>query len=475
MFASLCSATSRSDQPPNFVFILSDDIAQGDLGCYGQKLIQTPNLDRMAAEGTRYTQAYCGTSVCAPSRASFFTGLHCGHCPIRGNYEVPPEGQLPLPEKTLTIAEIAKSAGYRTGTFGKWGMGFFGTTGDPLRQGVDRFFGYNCQRHAHSYFPTYLFDNDVPIRLPGNNGRGVGETYAQDLIQDAMIEWVEANADEPFFLFYAITLPHGRHEIDDLGIYRDEPWTPLQKAYAAQVSRVDADVGELLETLRRLGIEERTLVVFSGDNGSSFGEKNEIGRKFEQAANGLRGFKRQMYEGALRQAAIAWQPGKVVGGRVDDSPWAFWDLMPTFVELSGASPPPSYATDGKSLMSYFRGGPAPARDHFYFELHLGNRPIQAARFDDWKAVRNGFDRPIEIYDLTNDPGESDDLADEKPEIVARAKNIFAREHRADPNWPIDGRTEQQAKLSSQAWQIKRKRDASGWVPENAIPLESKPR
>ncbi|WP_149496499.1 arylsulfatase [Roseiconus lacunae] len=459
---------------PNFVFILSDDVAQGDLGCYGQQLIATPHLDRMAAEGTRYTQAYCGTTVCAPSRSSFFTGLHSGHCPVRGNYEVPPEGQLPLPTDVVTIAEVAKSAGYATSTFGKWGMGFFETTGDPFRQGVDRFFGYNCQRHAHSYFPTYLYDDAQPFALPGNDGRTIGKTYAQTLIQDAMIRWVKDHADEPFMLFYAITLPHGRHEIDDLGEYADKPWTLKQKSYAAQVTRTDSDVGQLLQTLRDTGIAENTLVVFSGDNGSSFNSQSEIGKRFDQASNGLRGFKRGMYEGALRQAAIAWWPGAVPAGRVSDQPWAFWDLMPTFVELSGANVPQGYETDGHSLVSFFKGGDAPQRDYFYWELHEGNLPSQAARFGSWKAVRNGFDKPIEVYNLDRDPGESRNIAAKHPGIVSKAESIFAKAHRPDPNWPLNGRSEQRIKVSQQAWAIKRQRDKSGWIPENAITADSLP-
>ena len=184
--SSMAEETS-SDRKPNFIFVLSDDIAQGDLGVYGQELIKTPRLDQIANEGTRFNQAYCGTSVCAPSRSSFFTGLHCGHCPVRGNFEVAPDGQLPLPDKTVTIAEVAKSADYATATFGKWGMGYFGSSGAPSKQGVDHFFGYNCQRHAHSYFPTYLFDDAQPFKLPGNNGRNVGKTYSQELIQQDMI------------------------------------------------------------------------------------------------------------------------------------------------------------------------------------------------------------------------------------------------------------------------------------------------
>ncbi len=464
----LLSPRAGEASPPNFIFVLSDDIAQGDLGCYGQELIQTPRLDQMAAEGTRYLQAYCGTSVCAPSRASFFTGLHSGHCPIRGNYEVPPEGQLPLPANTVTIAEVAKAANYATATFGKWGMGFFNTTGSPHQQGVDHFFGYNCQRHAHSYFPTYLYDDDQPFRLPGNDGRTTGETYAQELIQKDLIQWLRNYTEQPFMLFYAITLPHGRHEIDDYGIYSDKPWTEKQKAYAAQVTRVDTDMGELMDTLKDLGIAENTLIVFSGDNGSSFNPESEIGKRFDQASNGLRGYKRGMYEGALRQAALAWWPGTVPAGRVDAQPWAFWDLLPTFVELSGATTPEGYETDGHSLLSYLKGGGAPARDYFYWELHLGNRPVQAARFRQFKAVRNGIDKPIEIYNLNNDSGETTDLASFRPDLVSEARNIFIAAHRPDPNWPIDHRTDAQTQSAKRAWQIKRERDKTTWIPENAI-------
>jgi arylsulfatase A-like enzyme len=392
--------------------------------------------------------------------------MHTGHCPIRGNYELPPEGQLPLPDETVTIAEVAKSAGYATATFGKWGMGYFDTSGSPLKQGVDHFFGYNCQRHAHSYFPTYLYDDDQPFILPGNDGQSVGKTYAQALIQDDMIGWLRAHADEPFLLFYAITLPHGRHEIDDFGIYADEPWSDKQKAYAAQVTRVDSDMGELVDTLRELGIAENTLILFSGDNGSSFAPESEMGRLFEQANNGLRGYKRGMYEGALRQAALAWWPGTVPAGRVDDQPWAFWDVLPTFVDLAGVSPPTGYETDGKSLVEYLKGGNAPPRDYFYWELHE-QKPIQAARFGDWKAVRNGVDQPIELYNLVTDPSESNDVADAHPEQVNRARQIFVEAHRPDPNWPIDKRADLRVEKSAQAWAITRERVKNHYVPPEA--------
>ena len=468
---AVATAVSAAEKP-NFIFILSDDIAQGDLGCYGQKLIQTPRLDALAAQGTRYLQAYCGTTVCAPSRSSFFTGLHSGHCPIRGNYELPPEGQYPLPKKNVTIAEVAKAAGYATATFGKWGMGFFDGPGAPARQGVDHFFGYNCQRLAHSYFPTYLHDDNRPFLLPGNNGRDIGETYAQDLIQRDMIRWLKKKGHRPFFLFYAITLPHGRHEIDDFGIYADKPWTVQQKAYAAQVTRIDSDVGELVDTLKKLGIDKKTLVIFTGDNGSSFGPGSEIGSLFNQASNGLRGYKRGMYEGALRQAAFAWWPGTVPAGRVSDEPWAFWDLMPTFTQLSGAIPPAGYKTDGLSLVEFLKGGPAPNRDYFYWELHEQQGAARAARWGDWKAVLPKPGEPLEIYNLANDPGETTDLAAAKPWLVTRAEAIFAKAHRPHPDWPLDRRSKKRAYLGKKAWKITRERRSTGWKPPNARLLDA---
>ncbi|MBL9190532.1 MAG: arylsulfatase [Opitutaceae bacterium] len=434
---TMAHSATRAGQP-NIIFILSDDLAQGDVGVYGQKIIQTPRLDRMAREGTRYTQAYCGTSVCAPSRTSLMTGLHSGHAPVRGNWEVPVEGQLPLPAGTVTIASVLKSTGYATAVMGKWGMGMFDTTGSPFKQGFDHHFGYNCQRHAHSYFPTYLYREGRRFDLPGNDGKGVGRTFAQDLIQNDVLQWVRAKKDQPFFLFYAITLPHGRHEIDDFGIYADKPWSPTQKAYAAQVTRLDRDIGQLLDLLAELGIEKNTLVITAGDNGSSFEPTSEMGKLFDQAGNGLRGYKRGIYEGALRQAAIARWPGVIPAGRVTDEPWAFWDVLPTAVELAGAKLPAGYQTDGHSLVSFLRGGPAPQREYFYWELHE-QAPVQAVRFGQWKAVKPRHDRPIELYDLATDAAESRNLAATKPDLVARAESLMKAAHKPDPKWPLTGR------------------------------------
>ncbi|BCX46979.1 arylsulfatase [Haloferula helveola] len=417
---------------PNIIFMLSDDLAQGDVGAYGQELILTPTLDRMAKEGTLYQQAYSGTSVCAPSRSSLMTGLHMGHCPIRANREIQPEGQKPLPAETVTVAQLLKKEGYATACTGKWGMGMFDTTGSPFKKGFDRFFGYNCQRHAHSYFPKYIYDNDKRVPLDG-------KTYAQDLVQKAALDFIRDNKEGPFFLFYAMTLPHGRYEIDDQGIYKDKDWSEKEKNYAAMVTRLDHDLGEVLELLEELKIADNTLVITAGDNGSSFAPSSDIGKRFNQTMDGkLRGFKRGMYEGALRQAAVAWWPGKVPAGRDTDEPWAFWDFLPTAVELAGGKLPDGFETDGHSLVSFLEGGDAPERDYFYWELHEGRKPnaIQAIRFGDWKAVKNGSKAKVELYDLAKDPGEKNDLAGDKPDLVKKAVKLMAKARVDDPAWPM---------------------------------------
>jgi arylsulfatase A-like enzyme len=437
LFLIAPKAIGADARKPNLIFILSDDVSMGDLGAYGQKLIHTPNLDQLCKEGTRYTSAYTGTSVCAPARSSFFTGLHMGHCPTRANREIKPEGQLPIPENTVTVGSVLKSAGYQTATMGKWGMGMFDTSGSPFKNGIDHFFGYNCQRHAHSYFPTYLYHDDKRFEIP-ENANGQKKIYAQNLIQEDVLKWVNQQGDKPFFLFYATTLPHGKFEIDDQGIYADKPWTDLEKDYAAMVTRLDSDIGALVKLLRDKGIAENTLIIFSGDNGSSFEPNSAIGKRFNQAMDGKhRGFKRGMYEGALRQASFAWWPGTVAAGRVTEEPWAFWDLLPTFAELSGAKLPDTFKPDGKSLVEFLKGGPAPKRDYFYWELHegQGTNSIQAIRWQDWKAVRPGPGKPIELYDLSKDLSESRNLAETNPEQVAKAVKMMNQARTPHPLWP----------------------------------------
>ena len=431
-----------AETKPNIIFILSDDIGQGDIGCYGQKLIKTPSLDRMAIEGTRFNQAYCGTSVCAPSRTSLMTGFDTGHSPVRGNREIKAAesrfgaGQLPLPASIVTIAQILKSVGYSTACTGKWGMGQFDTTGSPLKKGFDHFYGYNGQVHAHDYFPDYLCNDESRIELPENKG-GAKKTYAINLIQKDTLDWVGKQKNQPFFLFYATTLPHASYEIDDLGDYAwRKDWTVQQKTYAAMVTRLDKCVGELMALLQEMKVDQNTMVIFAGDNGSAFGPNSPVGKLFDQSMSGkLRGFKRGMYEGGLRQAAIARWPGVIPAGRVSEEPWAFWDFLPTAADLAGAKIPVECKTDGLSIVSLLKGGPAPKRDYFYWELHEGNGPHQAIRFGNWKAVRNSPTAALELYDLANDVSEKNDVASKNPDIIATAEKLLKRARVEDANWP----------------------------------------
>lgn len=423
------SGSALAVDKPNIIFILADDLAQGDLGCYGQKLIQTPNLDRMASEGTRFNQAYSGTSVCAPSRTSLMTGLDMGHCPIRANRELGKGlGQMPLPEGTTTVASLLKSSGYATACTGKWGMGMPGSSGEPLKVGFDRFYGYYDQVHAHDYFTDHLFDDSKRIDLPE-------KPYAQNLVQKATLDWVRSVKDKPFFLFYAVTLPHAKYEIDSLGAYADKPWTPQQKTYAAMVSRLDHDVGELLALLKELKVDDDTLVMISGDNGSSFAPGSPVGKLFDQSMGGkLRDFKRSMFEGGLRQASLARWPGKIPAGRVSDEPWAFWDFLPTVAEITGAKIPAACKTNGLSLLDFLKGGKAPERPFFYWELHEGP-PCQAIRFGDWKAVRIAPNKPMLLFDLKTDSAEKTNLAAQHPDLVKKAVELMNHHRVADPKWP----------------------------------------
>ncbi|OGV38396.1 MAG: hypothetical protein A2X48_00610 [Lentisphaerae bacterium GWF2_49_21] len=423
------SAKPATAVKPNIIFILADDMAQGDLGSFGQKKIKTPNLDRMAAEGMRFTQLYTGTSVCAPSRASLMTGQHMGHCPIRANREVKPEGQMPLPEESFTVAQLLKDTGYATACTGKWGLGMFDTTGSPLKKGFDHFFGYNCQFKAHSYFPKSLYSDDKSFELDG-------KTYSPNLVAEDTLKWIRAHAGGPFFLFFATTLPHTKLEIDSVGEYASTDWPERMKTYAAMCTRLDSDVGRIMALLKELKLDEKTIVFFSGgDNGSSFPPEGDIGQFFNQATDlQLRGFKRSMYEGGLRQGAIVRWPGKVPDGKVCNEPWAFWDFLPTCAELAGIKVPDRSKTDGLSVVPALIGGEMPKHPYFYWELHEKNF-IQAARFGNWKIVNPGKEQPHELYDLSTDPGEKTNLAGKFPEILEKGKAILKTARTESSDWP----------------------------------------
>jgi arylsulfatase A-like enzyme len=429
-FLPAFTAAQEQKRPkkPNIVFVLADDLARADIGPYGQTKIKTPVLDRVAKGGVRFTQGYSGTSVCAPSRASLVTGLHSGHCPIRANREISPEGQKPLPEGTYTIGKLLKANGYATLCSGKWGMGMFDTGGSPLKMGFDNFYGYNCQRHAHSYFPAYLYEDDKRIELDG-------KTYSQDIIIQNTLQWIRKHKEEPFFLFYAATLPHGNYEIDDLGIYKNETdWNDRQRTYAAMVTRLDTQVGQILDLLKELNLDEDTILFFAGDNGSSFDPNLPISKLFN-SNNGLRDYKRSLYEGGLRQAFLARWPKHIAADTVNDTPIAFWDILPTVAELAGGKIPDGVPADGVSIVPTLLNGTSIERDTFYWELHEG-KTIQAARWKDWKFVRNGIRKPIELYDLKTDLAESKDLAKEHPDIVSIGEKLLRTSRTESPDFPL---------------------------------------
>jgi arylsulfatase A-like enzyme len=426
------------ERKPNIVLVLLDDLGYGDFGCYGQKIIQTPVVDRLAGEGTRFTDCYAGGAVCAPSRAALMTGLHGGHAPVRAN-----AGTIPIEPGDVTIAEVLKKAGYATGGFGKWGLGDAGTEGRPTAQGFDEWFGYLHQVHAHSYYTDYLWDGDRKVVLEGNRD-GKRQVHSADLIKDRTLEFVRKNRAQPFFCYAAWTLPHAKFEIPDFGAYAGRTdWHENERAYAAMVSRADSHIGELMGVLKAEGLERDTLVIVASDNGAHDG----MNKGFERfRSNGaLRGTKGTLYEGGIRVPMIARWPGRVPAGRVSAAPCAFWDLLPTFAEVGGAEGP--RGMDGVSLMPEILGkGLLAKREALYWEFHNFNLKTmqmqpgwqQAARMGQWKAIRLKPGAPVELYDLSADPSESRDVAASNREVVERMERIL-REYHTPPRPHNKGR------------------------------------
>jgi arylsulfatase A-like enzyme len=427
-------------RPPNVVLILADDLGYGDLGCYGQQQIQTPRLDRLAAEGTRFTQCYAGSTVCAPSRCCLMTGLHTGHAVIRGNADVP------LRPQDTTVAEVLRKAGYRTALVGKWGLGEAGTTGTPNQKGFDEFYGYLSQVHAHNYYPDFLWRNTEKEPIPGNvvkNGVASQRAhYAPDLLLTEALGFVERNRDRPFILEFATIVPHANNErgqaegngmeVPTDAPYTNRPWPPPQKNHAATITRLDADVGRLLDRLKELGLEENTLVLFTSDNGPH--QEGGANPAFFQSAGPLRGLKRDLTEGGIREPMIARWPGHVPAGRVSEQVWAFWDFLPTAAELAGATA--LEGIDGLSMVPALLGrGEQRRHECLYWEFHERGFQ-QAVRFGDWKAIRPQAGQPPQLYDLRTDPGERTDVAGAHPEEVARAEAFFRQARTESPQWPI---------------------------------------
>ncbi len=423
---------SKPTAKPNIVFILADDLGYGDLGCFGQKLIQTPNIDRLAREGMRFTQAYAGATVCAPSRCALMTGKHNGHAFIRGNKEIEPEGQEPMPAGTFTVAKLMKPAGYTTGLIGKWGLGKPDSDSTPPKMGFDHFFGYNCQRKAHEYYPEYLWRNDEKVMLNG-------KSYSHDLMAADALEFVKQHKDKPFFLYLPFTIPHAKLQVPDLGPYEKESWPDNLKTLAAMITRLDRDVGRLMALVKELGLDERTLVIFASDNGAAYSDTlfNHSGP--------LRGFKRDMYEGGLRTPAIARWPGKIKAGVVSGQVWSFWDLLPTMAELTGQQPPGDI--DGVSILPVLLEGKHVEHPPLYFEFHEAGF-TRAARIGDWKGVKLGTNMPLELYDLAKDIGEKYDVAAQHLDVVKQMEAFLKSARTESAIWVPKDKPEGAAKARS---------------------------
>lgn len=470
---AITSACQSADRPPNIVFILADDLGYREPGCFGQTKIRTPNLDRLAAQGIRLTQHYSGNAVCAPSRCVLMTGKHPGHAAVRNNSEVQPEGQKPMAASELTLAEVLQSAGYVTGAFGKWGLGAPGSEGDPVNQGFDVFYGYNCQRHAHSYYPGYLWsntervplENDPPVpghaRLPAGADPAdpnsydsfKGTDYAPDRIREAALSFLRSNRERPFFLYYPSTLPHLALHVPDeeLTPYRalgwlDEPFTQEKggytphftprAAYAAMISRLDRDVGALLTELTSLSLDDHTIVVFSSDNGTTH-VTAEVDAEFFESVGELRGLKGSLYEGGVRVPTIVRWPGRIPAGTESRVVSGFEDWLPTLSSAANAHLPAS-GIDGVDLLPALTGTGTVDRAFLYREFS-GYGGQQSVRCGEWKAVRQQLSSgriETELYNIESDPGEQSDVAADHPDVVRRLDAIMAEQHVRNDVFPL---------------------------------------
>jgi len=421
---------------PNIVFVLADDLGFGDLGCYGQTRIETPNIDRLAQSGLRFTQTYAGSTVCAPSRCSLMTGLHTGHARTRGNKPT----DLPLRPTDRTVTEILKEAGYRTALFGKWSLGQLGSTGYPTKKGFDEWFGFFSQTHAHNYYPEHLLDGETSFLLRGNTGTQKKD-YAPDLFTARALAFLERqSAAQPFFLHVCYTQPHANNEMGrDTGNgmevpsdlpYSDRNWPQTEKNFAAMITRMDAAVGQLAAKLKAKGLDDNTLFVFTSDNGPHA----EGGHKpsFFESSGPLRGIKRDLTEGGIRVPCVMRWP-KAIRPGVSDHPWAFWDFLPTAAELAGTSAPKGL--DGISIVPTLRGERQAAHEHFYWEFHEGGFQ-QAVRAGQWKGIRKGLQGPVVVYDLSADPGERTDVAARQPAVARRLASLLDASRTDDPEWPV---------------------------------------
>jgi arylsulfatase A-like enzyme len=437
--AGTAAATLRpapaADAMPNILFILADDLGYGDLGCYGQGQILTPNIDRLAVEGMRFTQAYSGSTVCAPSRCSLLTGKHTGHATVRGNMK--PE--LGLGPDEMTAPALLKSAGYETALFGKWGLGGPGTNSVPNTRGFDEFFGFLDQQHAHNSYPEHLWANQDEVFLTGN-WFFRRQQYVNDLFTERALAFLKRQRQKPFFLCLTYTVPHANNELgafsgNGIEVPSDAPysgrdWPGLEKNFAAMITRMDTDIGKVLDLLKQLGHEEDTIVFFTSDNGPH--REGGHNPEFFHSSGALRGIKRDLFEGGIRVPSIVRWPGKVAARQVNDTPWAFWDFLPTVAELAGQKPPAEL--DGISIVPVLQGKGLKPRAHFYWEFHEGGFH-QAVRQGNWKLVRQGGRAP-ELYDLARDPAERNNLAAQHPDVADSLAKLFTSARIDSPRFPV---------------------------------------
>ncbi len=438
-------------QPPNIIYILADDLGYGDLSGLGQQKYETPNIDALKEQGLFFAQHYAGSTVCAPSRSALMSGQHTGHTFVRGNREVQPEGQHPIPADLKILPEMLKDAGYVSGAFGKWGLGYPGSEGDPINKGFDVFYGYNCQRQGHHYYPHHLWDNDRKVMLDANAGTAKG-VYAPELIHDRTLKFIEDNRNKPFFCYVASIIPHAELAAPEAYMEKFRGKFPAGKpykgkdngpglrrgayqsqaeprtAFAAMITLLDDQVGEIVAKTEELGIADRTLIIFTSDNGAHCEGGADPG--FFNSNGQFRGLKRDLYEGGVHVPMIAYWPGRVAAGKTSEHISAFWDMVPTFTELAGVRPPEN--VDGISLLPTLLGkGEQSKHDYLYWEFY-GCRGRIAVRMGKWKGVRyHVIDQPnrsIELYDLSRDVGERNNVAAQYPEVVERIAAIMREAH-----------------------------------------------
>lgn len=443
----------KDTKRPNIIFILADDLGYGDIGIYGQQKVETPNIDRLAKMGVRFTQFYSGSTVCAPSRSSFMTGLHTGHTAVRGNKTFKPEGQTPLPEPVITFPMLLQQAGYATAAFGKWGLGFITTTGDPAKKGFDEFYGYNCQSLAHNYYPDHLWHNHERIDLSAN--LKYDSAYSADLIHEQAMRFLRSEHDKPFFLYLPYTLPHAdiivpRDSVYDYYVkkFNEQPvevkatdrekhhFDPYPHAtFAAMVSRFDRFVGEVMQAVKEKGIAENTLIIFTSDNGPH--RENGGDPVFFNSNGGLNGIKRDLYEGGIRVPFIAYRQGMTKAGTVNNTPFALWDMYPTFLEMAGL--PVTKGIDGISILAALMGKKQKQHPYFYWELHEAGGK-QAVRMGNWKAVKLDVSKapssPVGLYDLVKDPQEKNNVAAKYPAIVKKMEQLMKEAYVPNKDWPL---------------------------------------